>query len=216
MIEFGIEATPKPPEDLVLTVRQDGKRRRRQAVQPGMGRLASWVVARGTNGEAIGAVSISGMLGVAELGQFWVAEAARNQGVGRRLLQAAEDAAREHGLAQLLVRAYEFEAPGFFLRHGYRQLAVLPAGPAAAGLVWLAKPLASRSEAPSEPPSEAAPGPARDGPPAAAVEAAAGTPQAAPSLAPEPSLALEHAAPQSPTPPAKPIGKGRQRRGRRR
>lgn len=206
MTEFVVEATATPPEELALAASKDTKRRRGRGARPGMGRFSRWVIARGEDGEPVGALSVGGMLGTAEVGHFWVAGAAQRKGVGSRLLQAAEDAARGEGFVHILVRAYDFEAPGFFLRQGYQQLAALPGGPQAAGLVWLAKPLAPAAEAVPVPTAEAVPVPTGDAAPVLAPEAA-----------PDPELPLGPAAAKAASPAAtKPASKAGRKRGRRR
>ncbi len=58
--------------------------------------------------------------GACEIRALWVDEPLRGRGVGRRLLEAAEAHAREHGCAVVLVASYSFQAPGFYERAGYR------------------------------------------------------------------------------------------------
>lgn len=155
MHQIVIETITEPPQELAVAVVKDSKRRRNRAVQPGMKSLLRWVVARDENGQPIGALSVGGVLGVAEIGLLWVANTAQRTGIGSRLLQAAEVAARDEGMAHMLVRAYDFESPGFFLRQGYHQLAALPAGPQAAAIIWLTKPLITTPDAAAEAPPPA-------------------------------------------------------------
>lgn len=205
MTDIAIETTATPPQELAVAAAKNTKRRRTRAARPGMAELMRWVIARGGDGEAVGALSIGGILGRAEISHFWVAEAAQRQGIGSRLLQAAEEAARDAGLVHMLVRAYEFEAPAFFLQRGYEQLAALPGGPQAAGLLWLAKPLMPAAEAGQEPAADAAQEPAAD----AAQEPTADAVQ-------EPELALGSAPPKAVPAKAPPAGKAGRKRGRRR
>jgi GNAT superfamily N-acetyltransferase len=51
----------------------------------------------------------------------WVREDRRAQGVGARLLEAADRVARERGCRQIVVSSFTFQAPGFYERHGYVQ-----------------------------------------------------------------------------------------------
>lgn len=53
----------------------------------------------------------------------WVRDDARGTGVGGRLLEAFEATARERGCAHVFVTSFTFQAPGFYERHGYRELA---------------------------------------------------------------------------------------------
>lgn len=56
---------------------------------------------------------------------LWVAEACRRQGLGRRLLEAAEREAAEHGAQGCFVSTFDFQAPGFCRRLGYEVYAEL-------------------------------------------------------------------------------------------
>ena len=49
----------------------------------------------------------------------WVREDRRAQGVGARLLEAADQVARERGCRQTVVSSFTFQAPGFYERHGF-------------------------------------------------------------------------------------------------
>lgn len=55
----------------------------------------------------------------AELQQMWVHETLRSQGLGRRLLMAFEEAARDRGANKLFLETFSFQAPTFYERCGY-------------------------------------------------------------------------------------------------
>src|SRR5215831_17640017 len=63
--------------------------------------------------------------GCAEIRQFWVEEARRRQGLGTRLLLAAEQEARRRGCRQMLLATFTFQAPAFYAKHGFEVAAVL-------------------------------------------------------------------------------------------
>ncbi|WP_203073547.1 GNAT family N-acetyltransferase [Falsiroseomonas ponticola] len=189
MTEIDIAATDALSEELSRTIRSALKKQRGEAVERGLKRMTGCFVARNAAGESVGAIQLRGALGVAEIEYLWVAETARKAGIGRRLLEAAEDGARAAGLDHVLVRTYGYQNPGFFRRHGYREQGVLPARQEAASITWLAKPMQEAAEA--------APAPAE---PVAAPPA--------PAPAPPP-------APAARKPPAKPAGKQARRRRRR-
>jgi GNAT superfamily N-acetyltransferase len=63
--------------------------------------------------------------------RLWVEESYRGAGIGRRLLEAAEKEAQKNGCLHVAVDTMEFQARGFYEKHGYRVYAVqedYPAG----------------------------------------------------------------------------------------
>jgi GNAT superfamily N-acetyltransferase len=57
--------------------------------------------------------------GVAEIRFLWVNEAMRHTGIGSRLLRAAEHEARTRGCRKIVLSTHDFQAPGFYGKHGY-------------------------------------------------------------------------------------------------
>jgi ribosomal protein S18 acetylase RimI-like enzyme len=63
--------------------------------------------------------------------RLWIDEAYRRAGIGRRLLEAAEEEARKSGCLHVAVDTMEFQARGFYEKLGYSVYAVqedYPAG----------------------------------------------------------------------------------------
>lgn len=54
-----------------------------------------------------------------ELQQLWVAPASRGQGLGTRLMDAFEAAARARGCRLVYLDTFSFQAPGFYRDRGY-------------------------------------------------------------------------------------------------
>ncbi|NBB47327.1 GNAT family N-acetyltransferase [Rhizobium sp. CRIBSB] len=64
---------------------------------------------------------------------------ARGRGIGARLLARAEAMAREDGLVGIYLDTFEFQAPRFYLREGYREIGRLPKIGDAPQRIWFAK-----------------------------------------------------------------------------
>ncbi|MCW1923965.1 GNAT family N-acetyltransferase [Luteolibacter arcticus] len=60
---------------------------------------------------------------------LWVATEHRGQGLGRRLLLAAEEMAVERGCTGSWLGTFDFQARGFYEAHGYEVFAELPGFP---------------------------------------------------------------------------------------
>jgi GNAT superfamily N-acetyltransferase len=63
--------------------------------------------------------------GCAEIRQFWVERDRRRQGLGTRLLEAAEQEARRRGCWHMVLTTFSFQAPDFYARHGFAVIAVV-------------------------------------------------------------------------------------------
>ncbi len=53
---------------------------------------------------------------------LWVAEGERGKGLGRALLQAVEEEGRKFGCRFSFVDTFEFQAPTFYEKEGYREI----------------------------------------------------------------------------------------------
>jgi ribosomal protein S18 acetylase RimI-like enzyme len=70
---------------------------------------------------------------------LWVAEPLRGSGWGTRLLRAAERLATESGCRGVWLSSFDFQAPGFYRRLGYREFGVLEDQPIGHSHHFLAK-----------------------------------------------------------------------------
>ena len=53
---------------------------------------------------------------------LWVSQELRGQGLGSGLLAAAEREAVLHGAKYAFVDTFDFQAPGFYVKHGYKEV----------------------------------------------------------------------------------------------
>jgi GNAT superfamily N-acetyltransferase len=53
---------------------------------------------------------------------LWVADRLRGQGLGKELLRRAETLAREQGCLNANLSTFDFQAPEFYQRHGFRMI----------------------------------------------------------------------------------------------
>jgi len=53
---------------------------------------------------------------------LWVSSELRGNGVGTKLLKVAEDEARLRGARYVFVDTFDFQAPEFYVKHGYKQV----------------------------------------------------------------------------------------------
>jgi GNAT superfamily N-acetyltransferase len=73
------------------------------------------------------------------IAQLWVSDQVRGQGIGRRLLELVETAAREHGCRHAHVDTFSFQALPFYQHLGYRVFGQIDDFPAGHTRYFLAK-----------------------------------------------------------------------------
>ena len=91
-----------------------------------------FLVARDTDGNAVGTAALASNGDWAEIKRMWVSPAARGQGLSRRLLAALESHARAEGIVVIRLETgiHNTEALGLYARTGYLERdAFAPYGP---------------------------------------------------------------------------------------
>jgi GNAT superfamily N-acetyltransferase len=83
------------------------------------------VTARDAAGDLAGGLTGDTYWGWLSIAILWVREDCRGEGIGTRLVRAAEEGARARGCRRAHVDTMDFQAPGFWERMGYRLFGVL-------------------------------------------------------------------------------------------
>ncbi|MDQ6885981.1 MAG: GNAT family N-acetyltransferase [Gemmatimonadota bacterium] len=87
------------------------------------------VLARGPSGEVVGGLIGEMRWNALYVEKLWVHTDHRGRGIGRRLLGAAEECAREQGRSHVSLDTFEFQARPFYERLGYRLFGTLEGYP---------------------------------------------------------------------------------------
>jgi len=74
-------------------------------------------------GRIIGVVAGFTWSGISELKQMWIDEAYRGRGYARALLDAFIEEAYSRGVRRIWVASYDFQAPGFYEKAGFKRIA---------------------------------------------------------------------------------------------
>jgi GNAT superfamily N-acetyltransferase len=84
------------------------------------------IVSDAATGTVLGGLWGRTELGLLFLEMFFVPKALRGQDVGGALLALVESAAIQRGCARAVVETSTFQAPNFYLRHGYQEFGRVP------------------------------------------------------------------------------------------
>ena len=88
------------------------------------------VVARSDDGTLLGGVAGRTIYRHFLIEVVWVADACRGQGLGQRLMEAAEAQARARGCVAAQVDTLSFQAPGFYAKQGFSVVGTIDGFPA--------------------------------------------------------------------------------------
>lgn len=137
-----IAVVVEPPPSDVVRVIHTGLRRYNESYVEYEPPASFAVFVRDDAGAPVG--GLEGVLrwGWLRVDNFWLPEALRGQGLGRAVLGAAESFARERDCGASYLDTFEFQARGFYERHGYRVFGVQEGFPPGSRRYYLRKTLA--------------------------------------------------------------------------
>lgn len=87
-----------------------------------------------------------GLIGRTSLGLFFInllfiPQSLRKTGVGSKLLEEAEKEARRRGCVRAVLYTISFQAPGFYIKHGYKAFGEIPCLPKGTSRIFMDKEL---------------------------------------------------------------------------
>jgi GNAT superfamily N-acetyltransferase len=94
-------------------------------------------------GAVLGGITGRTSLGLLFIDLFFLPEQCRGNGLGTRLLAAAEDEARRRGCKAGVLYTISFQAPGFYTRNGWKVFGEIPCDPPGTSRVFLSKDFAA-------------------------------------------------------------------------
>jgi GNAT superfamily N-acetyltransferase len=103
--------------------------------------LAVFVTDPNTN-QVVGGLTGRTSLGLWFVDLFYLPAALRGSGIGSEILHEAEQEARRRGCRAGVLYTISFQAPGFYLRHGWRVFGEVPCDPPGTSRVFMTKDLA--------------------------------------------------------------------------
>jgi GNAT superfamily N-acetyltransferase len=93
------------------------------------------------SGDVVGGLLGGTSFGLLRIDRFFLPESLRKQGLGTRIINAAEEEGRRRGCTRALLTTLSFQAPGFYKRQGWEVLAELEGEPPAASRFLMTKKL---------------------------------------------------------------------------
>lgn len=98
-----------------------------------------WIVARDDDGSVAGGLKGKSQFAWLFVDWLWIRADRRGQGIGHRLLAAAEEEARARGCAGVYLGSFTFQAPDYYKRAGYSEFGRIDGFPPGHALVFLLK-----------------------------------------------------------------------------
>ena len=85
-----------------------------------------WLNAKGADGRLLGGLRGEVHFHWLFVNILYVEETERGKGIGSRLLAAGEAHARQCGARRARLDTFDWQAPAFYLKHGYREVLKMP------------------------------------------------------------------------------------------
>jgi GNAT superfamily N-acetyltransferase len=96
------------------------------------------------NGEVVGGLLGRTSFGLLYVDRFFLPENLRKQGLGTRIIKAAEEEGLRRGCSRAILTTLSFQAPGFYKRQGWQVLGQIECDPPGHTRFLMTKTLASR------------------------------------------------------------------------
>ncbi|WP_435921403.1 GNAT family N-acetyltransferase [Paenibacillus sp. DYY-L-2] len=93
------------------------------------------------NGDIIAGLNSAVCWNWMEVDILWVEENCRKQGLGKRLLEEAENIAKSKNCTFVKLNTFSFQAPDFYKKYGYREMAKIENAPLGSNHYYLKKDL---------------------------------------------------------------------------
>ena len=93
-------------------------------------------------GKVLGGMTGRTSLGLMFVDVFHLPESLRGSGLGSRILRMAEEEGKRRGCKAAVLYTVSFQAPGFYLRHGWEVFGEVPCDPPGTSRIFMTKRLA--------------------------------------------------------------------------
>lgn len=137
MIDIAVTAKPTKEERGAIGRGLAAYNRAALGSRPARGQR--WILARDAAGTVLGGAKCALAWRWLYVDWLWVAEAQRRQGLGARLLAHAEALARELDCRGIHLHTFSFQAPGFYRKQGFTEVARVEEMMPGAAQFWFIK-----------------------------------------------------------------------------
>jgi GNAT superfamily N-acetyltransferase len=142
-VSIDIVVTSAPPSEVVAKISNDLDLFNVAATNIADRIPLGVLVVDSNTGAVLGGITGRTSLGLLFIDLFFLPDELRGSGLGTRLLAAAEDEARRRGCRAAVLYTISFQAPGFYIRNGWKIFGEIPCDPPGTSRVFLSKDLAT-------------------------------------------------------------------------